>query len=237
MKAILCILTFIVMIAVPAAAQRARRVQGVQKKKDTIFLQREFSGLPGQELYHVIYIDTARNSPYYKKLSDFSMDKHSRERFREELAQLKKNGRLTRHRITGIAKRWITLRYYKNKYYLYVPCDDHGIHEKISLTDTAFLHDYGEGMLPQRINSFRKQDAKTFALSLTGRENKTTMLVIHMVDAKKGIAVFEEVGKRFRLMADITRIRQFPIIVNHCGEKRDEFKLDEPDYLKLIGRK
>lgn len=225
------------MIAVPAAAQRARRVQGVQKKKDTIFLQREFSGLPGQELYHVIYIDTARNSPYYKKLSDFSMDKHSRERFREELAQLKKNGRLTRHRITGIAKRWITLRYYKNKYYLYVPCDDHGIHEKISLTDTAFLHDYGEGMLPQRINSFRKQDAKTFALSLTGRENKTTMLVIHMVDAKKGIAVFEEVGKRFRLMADITRIRQFPIIVNHCGEKRDEFKLDEPDYLKLIGRK
>lgn len=237
MKAILCILSFVAMMAAPAAAQKARRVQGVQKKKDTIFLQREFSGLPGQEVYHVTYIDTARNSPYYKKLSDFSMDKHSRERFREELAQLKKNGRLTRHRITGIAGKWITLRYYKNKYYLYAACDDYGIHEKISLTDTAFLHDYGEGMLPQKINSFSKQDAKTFTLSLTGRENKTSTLVIHLVDAKKGIAVFEEVGKRFWLMADVTKIRQFPIIVNHCGEKRDEFKLDEPDYLKLIGRK
>ncbi|NCI45333.1 hypothetical protein [Sediminibacterium soli] len=213
-----------------------------QKKRDTIFLMREFITEGDSELYHTVFIDIDKRSRYYRRAADFSVDRFGREALKNSLAYLAKNKRkLTRKPVTGLPRKWVPLEWYKNKYYLYHPSDFYGYY-RVNITDTAFLDDYGEGLTANKILSFTRQDAKTFAFELTGIEKPQHSLVIHLVDSKKGIAVFEDRfnkgKKQYYLMIDAGKIRQFPVIVNYCKDsKMREFDFDKPDFEKLISGK
>lgn len=211
---------------------------GQDRKADTTFLLRQNSN----GIYHAIFIDENKTSEFYKQISDFTFYNHDKESFNSSLDYLKqKHIRLTRKVITQVPKKWIPLYQYKDKLYLYYPCDFY-FHFKFSITDTALIDYTGEGPVANKIADFKIINDTTFKFQLTAMTNPTRSLIIHIINKDKAVAVFEENtkedGKRFYLMVSADRIKSFPIIVNYCpSQKEDEFHFDKPDYHKFLNTK
>ena len=205
-----------------------------QKLYDTTFLLKKGD--------HSIFIDRSPTSKFYDHVSDFRFGKFDGDSYNYSLQYLKDKGvKLTKNRITDLPKKWIILKYYKNKFYAYHPSDFYS-HFKAAITDTAFIDFGGEGPMANKILSYKKINEKTFSFSLTGVERPKRNLTIHIVDKTNGIAIFEELyddkDKLYYLMVDAAKIRKLPIIVNYCkNQKRMEFDFDEPDYTKLLNSK
>jgi hypothetical protein len=74
---------------------------------------------------------------------------------------------------------------------------------------------------------------------MTGSFNRQRRWIIHIIDDKKGIAVFEEKnGKEkpyYYLMIAAEKIRSVPLIVNNCKfNKQSELEFEQPDFERLI---
>ncbi|HCT24475.1 MAG TPA: hypothetical protein DIW54_14570 [Chitinophagaceae bacterium] len=202
-----------------------------QKLIDTTFLLKQGD--------HSIFIDSSPKSKFYDNVSDFHFGKFDGDSYKYSLQYLKDNRiKLTKHNIIDLPKKWVIIKYYKNKFYAYHPSDFYS-HFKVSITDTAFIDFGGEGPMANKILSYKKINEKTFSFSLTGVERPKRKLTIHIVDKMNNIAIFEELyndkDKLYYLMVDAAKIRNLPIIVNYCkSQKQMEFDFDEPDYAKLI---
>lgn len=207
---------------------------GQIKTADTTFLLKEPQ--------HSIFINTSKTSRFYERISDFRFDKSDKESYEYSLQYLKHKGlKLTKTNINDVPKKWIVLKYYRNKFYTYHPSDFYS-HFKVSITDTAFITYGGEGPMANKIISYKKIDDKTFLFSLTGVERPKKNLIIHIIDKQKGIAIFEDFynakEKQYYLMIDAAKIRQLPIIVNYCEtQKHMEVDFEEPNYKRLINAK
>jgi len=210
---------------------------------DTLFLEREKSVV----YYHALFIDKNKSSKFYDAISRFGFDEYDEESYNHSLEYLKaKNIILKRKIINGLPLKWIILYKYKDKFYTYYPSDFMN-HYKINITDTAFIDYASEGPFGSKIIDFTQIDSNTFRFHLTGGYKHNRELVIHIIDSKNGIAVFEDKftnsylekdDKSTYLMIDADKIRNFPIIVNYCKTmKQMEFEFDKPDYKKLISRK
>jgi hypothetical protein len=208
---------------------------GQAVKRDTVFLlKRNVEGV-----YHAIFIDTSPTSKFYKQISNFNASTDA-VIYKSSMKYLKENKiRLTERKITDLPHRWIELKMYKGKYYAYKPADFY-THYKAGITDTRFIDYTGEGPVANKIVSYKKIDAKTFEFQLTGQLRQNRKLLIHIIDGKNGIAVFEEVSdnkpvKYFYLMISADKVRNVPIIVNYCEtEKQLEYRFDEPNFEELI---
>lgn len=205
-----------------------------QELHDTTFLLKKGD--------HSIFIDNSPTSKFYDYISDFRFGRFDRESYNYSLKYLNANNiKLTNKNITDLPKRWIALKFYKNKFYTYHPSDFYS-HFKVAITDTAFIDFGGEGPMANKILNYKKINEKTFSFSLTGVERPKRSLTIHIIDQRIGIAIFEEVfddnDKLYYLMIDAAKIRKLPIIVNYCKtQKQMEFDFDEPDYTKLLNSK
>ena len=205
---------------------------------DTTFLLKEYN----DGVLHSIFIESDRNSRYYNYISDYSFDEFDGASFNESLDYLKSHQlELQNVSIEDIPRKWIILNQYKGEFYAYKPSDFY-FHYKVSITDSAYVDFSGEGPSASKILSFQKMGNNTFQFTLEGMYSHGRELLIHMIDKKAGVAVFEDSStereKIYYLMVDADKIRDFPLIVNYCeSQKHHEFDFDKPDFLKLIRQK
>jgi len=227
-KAINCMLTILAL----SLSQNSFSQKSIA---DTVFLLKESD----DSNYHAIFIDTLKKSEYYTLISDFEFGQFDKDGYDYSLEYLRdKKIKLTKNKISDIAKKWIVLKYYKKQFYNYCPSDFY-THFKVSITDTTFIDYSGEGPSASKINTYKKLNEKTFLFSLTSIEKPKRNLIIHIIDKQNGIAIFEEHNmgkdKQYYLMIDASKFRQLPIIVNYCvTQKQMEFNFDNPDFKQLL---
>jgi len=210
---------------------------GQSNQTDTTFLLRTNS----DGIYHAIFIDPTKASKLYDRISNFTFYNFDQESYDNSLNDLKSNHiSLTRKVITQVPKKWIPLYQYRNKFYVYYPCDFY-FHFKVSITDTSFIDYTGEGPVANKINDFKKINDTTFKFNLTGIEPNRN-LIIHIIEKENDIAVFEEnsqeKNKRYYLMISSDNVKNVPMIVNYCPTRKEmEFEFDKPNYSKLLEAK
>lgn len=202
---------------------------------DTIFFHQD-SVLGSRQS---IFIDYDKNNKFYDRISIFSFGRFDNQSYDYSTKYLNDNDlKLTKRIINEPATKWIPLEQYKGEFYVYHPCD-FLFHYRVSINDTTFIDWTGEGPVANKIVDYNRIDNKTFEFVLSGIYNQNCKLIIHIIDSKNGIAVFEKVladreNVRY-LMIDADKIRNVPIIVNNCEfEKQSELQFDEPDYDKLL---
>jgi hypothetical protein len=188
---------------------------GQVNSNDTVFIEKDSLLGTAQS----IYFDCNRNSKFYDRISNFEFSlyesviyKYSTDYFKENKLTLTK-----REPIIPLAK-WVILKQYKGKYYAYHPCD-FLFHFKVSINDTTYIEWTGEGPVANKIIEQKKINNNTYKFKLTGIYDKDRVLKIHIIDSKRGIAIFEEIygGSENRyLMICADKIKTVPIIVNNC---------------------
>lgn len=201
-------------------------------KKDTLFLLREKRPTG----YHTVFIDTNPASRYYKAISDFSFTGDDKKIYASTLA-IVKDKRLTRFTSKAFPRKWIKVYQYQNKFYVYYPSDFMS-HYMVRVTDSTYIDYYGEGPLANRIISFKRVDSSTYHFKLKSPYTGIHQIVVHIIDPKKGIAVFEEsaeTGETYcHLMVTADKVRVLPIIVNYSpDQKEEEFDFGEQECAEL----
>jgi len=205
---------------------------------DSIFIQKD--SLLGTT--QSIFFDNNRNSKFYDKINYWGFLNFDNQSYQNSMDFLKENKLILTKKTPVISQtKWVTLKQYKGKFYAYHPCDFYS-HFRISINDTTFIDWTGEGPEASKIVAQKKIDDKTYEFQLTGIAKKGRKLIIHIIDSKKGIAVFEETNDEadksyYYLMVASDKIRTVPLIVNNCEtEKQWELDFDEPNFSELLKR-
>lgn len=202
--------------------------------RDTTFLLKNTKGTQ-----HYIFIEPNKASPFYDEVADFSIEGLGEQSYQNSLAALhERHLELGRIDIADFPTQWIITHQYKGQCYLYRPSDFY-THFQMGLTDSSFVDYTGEGPIANKILRFTKKDKSTYLFVLTGMYDSVRTITVHIIDRKKGIAVFEEntngEGTHFFLMVDARKRRQLPLIVNYCKtQKQPEFRFDEPGFVELL---
>ena len=199
---------------------------------DTIFLIRNEN--------QKVFVEPSKKSQRYKTLSDFSFAEFQEESYQTQLSELiSAEIEFKKMKYGQMPKKWVECYLYKGKPFLYYPCDF--LHYRAAMfTDSTFLEITGEG--PQIYPMIAYEKRKDYRSSIKA---KGIEIIIHPVIIRgKSLAVFEtyyfnqdetEKIPIYILMTDAHNIYQLPMIVNECDyQKEIEFKLDDPDYLKIL---
>ncbi len=205
--------------------------------KDTVFLLSETKW----GAYHSVYIDPDKSSKVYDWIVSFKFDKTEKKYYQKTIDDLKSKppGAFVRHQLYDLPRQWCLLYTYKSNYYLYSPCDYIGNY-RAAISDTTYIDYYGDGTIPSRINSLKKVDDFTYKIVKTDYSEKPETIIIHLIDKKRGIAVFELPGEKYpySLMVSVHTARTFPVIVHSCEtQKQTEYDFPKPDFIKLIKTK
>jgi hypothetical protein len=217
--------SFILALWLPASAQTTII-------PDTTFLLRETKG----DIYHAIFIDTAKISLYYDYITTFQFDETDSASYQASLDCM---GLLSfmKYNDFGIPRQWNLLYSYKNAYYLYSP-SDYVNNYRILISDSTYTDYYGTGPFAHKINSLTRINNRTYTFDLSSCNDIQKKVIIHIIDLQKGIAVFEDPAAdkedRYVLMVRTDKAKEFPIIVNFSPQKEPEYKFDEPDYEQLL---
>ncbi len=204
---------------------------------DTIFLSKSTEKGTAQS----VFIDTNRNSKFYPTTS-FQFDKRDSLSYFTSIENLKKNKIALAHQTPVIEwTKWLDLKIYKGNYYAYHPCDFNSFHA-LSINDSTLINWKGEGPEAVKIIAQKKIDSSTYYFNLTGQYHDHVELLIHIIDADRGIAIMEgrdeEGGSGYNLMIAADKIRSVPIIVNNCEtEKQAEWNFEQVDFKKLLRKK
>jgi hypothetical protein len=211
---------------------------------DTIFISRE----KGKDYYHKVYIEQNRQSPFYKELTDFKMDKFELDEYEENCRELKKRfpAPLKKFNLQGLPKEWIPLYKYKGKYYVYYPSEEGNEGRRI-ITDSTMVYWFMDGPRPEPfLNAKRIQEniwylsINSYFKNMTAFKNRPdAKLIIHIIDPKNKIAVWEDksqpVDERYELYIPKEYAGNFDMVVNYCLQsKTGEFQFDTIDYAALL---
>ena len=210
------------------------------KYRDTVFIIRDSNS----QFYHRVFFDTNRQSEFYSLVSNFEFDKFDKETYKRSFEYLKsKHLTLTKKNYSDFPKRWVTLKKYKDTLYVYSPADYYS-HYKVKLTDKGFINWTGEGPELNYVKEFKKINSNTFSFKLVAESSDLRIITIKYLDKPRGISVFQEkrLNKQtnkweefYYLMAEVSKMRQIPLIVNYCdNEKRSELDFDEIDLKKIF---
>lgn len=199
--------------------------------KDTIFV---FKDTVVGEL-QTIFIDKNKDSEFYDRIANFNFQYFDNDSYKYSIGYFKEQ-KITLKTTKPVISwtNWVTLKQYKQQYYAYHPCD-FLFHFRQSVNDSTFIDWTGEGPVANKIVEQKKINAKTYEFKLIGIYDQNRVLTIHILDKKKGIAIFEEeIGKERKvyLMIAANKIRSVPIIVNHCPtQKQTELEFDAIDLI------
>ena len=188
-----------------------------------------------------IFIDKINNSEFKKKRVDFSFGEFDKQTYRYSLENIKKQKiTLNKFDSKNLPKKWIELFQYKGEFYTYYYCDFCGDY-RLEFRKNMLLETTCEGPNIISVNLFRKENSKTFSFERTNELGGKSSVIIHIIDNEKGIAVFEsKINDEilYKLMLDVSKINQYPMIVNDCKSKQREFNgFEEPDFKKLLNQK
>ena len=195
-------------------------------------------------VYHAIFIEQKPDSKYYDWIAGFTFDKNDAREYAWSIKYLKEQNPqpLKKYNTGDLPKQWCSLFRYKGQFYLYSP-SDYISNYNVGITDSTYIDYTGEGPMANRINAFLKVSAGKFLFNLSGYNDPKKIIRIHVVDKKRGIAVFEHPNalpkQRYQFMVQADKMKNFPIIVNYCKtQKQEEFDgFDKVDFAKWIGKK
>ena len=203
---------------------------------DTVFIQKDSLLGTAQS----IFFDNNKNSNFYDKISYWEFLLFDEDSYKWSMNFLKENNLTLTKRTPVISQtKWVTLKQYKGTFFAYHPCDFYS-HYRISINDTTFIDWTGEGPIANKIIDQKEIDNKTYEFKLRGIVSEDRKLIIHIIDNKKGIAVFEETNSEtdqhyYYLMIASDKIREVPLIVNNCEtQKQLELYFDRPNYSELL---
>ncbi|MCW3071801.1 MAG: hypothetical protein JWO44_1691 [Bacteroidetes bacterium] len=211
------------------------QLPGQSNGNDTTFI---FKDTVDGEL-QTIFIDNNRESKFYDDISRFTFQQFDNDSYKISTDYFRENKLvLTKMKNVIPWTNWVTLKQYRDSFYVYYPCD-FLYHFRQSINDTTFIDWTGEGPVANKITEQKKTGNQTYQIDLTGIYDKDRRLVIHIINLKKGIAVFEEItnGKNngYYLMIAADKIKSVPIIVNYCPtQKQTELKFEMTDFKKLL---
>jgi len=206
--------------------------------KDTTFIFRDT--VEGE--LQTIFIDNNKDSKFYDRISHFYFQNFDNDSYKYSTDYFKEQKiTLTKAKPIIPWTNWVTLKLYKGQYYAYHPCD-FLFHFRQSINDTTFIDWTGEGPVANKILEQKKIDCKTYEFKLTGIYDQDSKVIIHIIDIKKGIAVFEQIisetDKRYYLMIAVAKIKSVPIIVNLCpSQKQTELEFDQPNFKSILTAK
>lgn len=222
-------------IALILLVMATSRLFAQSAQKDTTFIVNET--IDGER--HAIFIDNNQKSEYYAAISNFNFQQFDDESYKRSTDYLSENKlSLTKAKPVVPWRDWVTLKQYDSKFYAYYPCD-FLFHFRQSINDSTFIDWTGEGPEANKIIHQRKIDKNTYEMKLSGISYADRKITIHIIDPKKGIAVFEQTStgtdKKYYLMISAPDITSVPIIVNVCPtQKQMELKFEDPDFEKLL---
>ncbi len=195
--------------------------------------------MPGN--YHADYIERNRQSISYKHVLNFILDSLQNIEYRESLQALKHRikKRFKRYNLLGLPKQWLPLYRYKDKYYVYEPCDGGALDRK-RITDSTMVY-WGFEPYLEVLQQVKKLNHHTWYLESypKGIDSTTSRLTIHIIDPKNGIAVWEDTSEpskyRYQLCVAKEKAANFDMVVDYCPDVRSsEFMFDKIDYAALL---
>lgn len=210
---------------------------GQKNYSDTTFIFKDTS----DGMYHMIYLETNKNSEYYKKIADFSFDKSDSLAYIESIKSILEvyPQKISKQEFPSkLPQFWCNLNLYKDSYYLYAP-SDFGFNSNAILTDTSIVKFNMDGPYASIIDSIKTIDQNTFDFYLRIAYSTTEIITIHVIDWVNQIAIFDNHSEseqyRYKLMVGLSNAKRFSIVVNYSKyNKRGEFNFDPIDFSKLL---
>jgi len=166
-------------------------------------------------LENKIYIEENKNSTFYKEIDDFSFANEKEE-----------------------CLNWVSFQKYKNKYYLYLPCDNGNLN-KISISNSQISIKAMESY-NFKIKKFKKYNNYYKYIGFIDGSDVKIKLEIKIIDKINQIAVFKYTNFKsksidYQLMINSKNINSFEIIINECyNEKVKEVEFDNLNLEKLF---
>ena len=203
--------------------------QETPKRNDTLFIIKDQKLGTKQS----IYFENNKNSKFYEELKDYEFDDFDQQTYNESLKNI--NQKLNKQKPVFSETKWLPLYSYKNKYYVYNPCDFYTEY-KVSINDSTLIDWTGDGPIANLILSQKKLRDNHYEFNLKSYQSRK--LTIKIIDKRRGIALFKNEYKNeipeYLLMVATNKINEFPLIINNCETyKQNELKFDEIDIKKL----
>lgn len=162
-----------------------------------------------------IYFENNKYSKFYNEINDFTFaDKNE------------------------ICLNWVSFQKYKNKYYLYMPCDKGNLN-KVSISNSQISINAME-LYNFKIKNFKISNNYYKYTGFIDDTNVKMKLEIKIIDEINQIAVFKYTNYKsksidYRLMIKSNNINSFEIIINECfNEKVKEVEFDILDLEKTF---
>ena len=203
--------------------------------KDSIFIKKDSIYGASQS----IYITKKKSCQLYNRLLDLNFGEFDAESYLMSLSYLKEKNLILKKNTPVISEtQWIPLVQYDKKLFAYYPCDFYSFN-KVSINDSTFIEWTGEGPIANQIMNQKKGKNNTFEFDLCSMYDPIKTVIIHIINPKKGIAVFETISSNnehyFSLMIAASKINRVPLIVNQCDfQKQRELDFEEPDFNKIL---
>ncbi len=221
---------------------RFDKVASGHNVSDTIFISRKVT----KNSYHTIYIDTTRQSEYHKWLTDFvfdkEADKYSREYYGDAYKNIKSKNpnKFKSKKLKDVLEEWVPIYQYKDKYYLYKPCD--GIFlGRVVINDSTLVF-WGWDKTPASIQSIKREGDSKYVLeiaTISDEKLSVAKLIIRALNKRTKLCVFEFTNEpeeyRYQLYIPVKSAKYFDVVINHCvGSKQMEYEFDKIDYQHLL---
>ena len=176
---------------------------------------------------HQLFIDTTRNSIFYKNITQWKPDEMYAKLINseiEELIRIQKNNKVS---IKSFPKKWINLRKYKGEYIIYKPCDGKTFSIEISESNVIFCGIEPSVDIITKLNKQTKDELVMEMKTLERSKIKNSKLSIFKTKFKN---VYEliystENSSRKYYVTPINKIAEYDMIVNNCVKiKLQEFQ-------------
>jgi len=190
--------------------------------------------------HNMVYIDYDRHSKYYDLVADFNFTPAGLQAYRDgiKLIKGKSTAPFSKKDITGLPLKWCPLLVYQSEPFIYYPANPENNY-RMAFNDTTCIEYRADKVTVSQLLSVKKTKDHTYSIVRLGADKKSTTIIVHVVDSKNGMAIFENLipGVKYTLMAPAQNIHQFEIIVNYSkNHKAPEYPFAVPDLRNIIGK-
>lgn len=137
--------------------------------------------------------------------------------------------------IGEIPNKWTEVIYYGNEYYLRSPSDFCWLNQKI-ITDSCLISRTCEGPYLEKITKVTRVNRNQYELQLGFDKEEPSKTRITIIDAARGIAIWQTKENEYELYADIAKFRSIPLAKTDCNGTKciNEILSDTLDIISLL---
>lgn len=169
---------------------------------------------------HFIFIDHNPRAKFYKQLSNFTFQQSDQADYDDFLQKQANHTPVSLP--SDLPRNWVMVHRYKNRLYAYYP-SDFGNHFRVQLNENAFIGYQMDGLELDKLKAVdRTEDNAWDILLASGKQ-------IRLTRTAPGNPVWRWKFSNWEcLMVSAESLRELPIIVNYCEErKQKEFDFEQ----------